>query len=65
MRLNKNLGVNAGGFFGLGITYYWSPRYKGSKRYKKLYIHLLFWRLVLSWRGGIWPTLTEKFTTKG
>ena len=32
-------------FLGLGITWYWTPK----KRHHKVYIHLLFLRIVLAW----------------
>jgi len=60
VKLTKNVGVNYGGFLGLGITFYWGKRYSGSRRYKKCYIHLLIWRIVLTWGGG---KLIPKVTT--
>mgnify|MGYP001577497503 CR=1 FL=1 len=42
------------GFVGLGITSYWTPR----KRHKKVYIHILFFRLVLAWHRRLSATST-------
>ena len=37
--------TKVGGFVGLGITYYWTK----ARRHHKMYVHLLFFRLVFAW----------------
>mgnify|MGYP001582321256 CR=1 FL=1 len=46
--------VRREGFCGLGVTYYWTPR----RRHHKVFIHILFFRLVLAWHRRLPATST-------
>ena len=52
MIVNEYLSINVGGFVGIGLTFFWNPRYAGNRGgKKKIYLHLLFVQFAFSWGG--------------
>jgi len=52
-----SLEIAAGGFVGLGITFYWTPK----RRHYQMYLHLLVGRIVLAWhRRNVPPAKEQK-----